>query len=190
LGTKSALLDVKTVAFRTFGVRRLPEITRIAIAAVRQSLDPAITISCFLAEPICRTRHRSATFRRSREDGEQEKQWRAPVDPKGRREPVTKGQLRMARFTFNLSQTVRYNVYVDAPTRMDALRKLVCDLQEPEGKPIDLYEVDNDGLTIDAGEMEISGAEIDSGLRTRRAGQREIQRGYDVGRRKEARRRV
>jgi hypothetical protein len=95
----------------------------------------------------------------------------------------------MARFTFNLSQTVRYNVYVDAPTRMDALRKLVCDLQEPDGKPIDLYEVDNDGLTIDAGEMEISGAEIDDGLRTRRSGQRTIQRGYDL-RRKEARRRV
>jgi hypothetical protein len=62
----------------------------------------------------------------------------------------------MARFTFNLSQTVRYNVFVDAPTRMDALRKLVCDLQEPDGEPIDLYEVENDGLTIDAGQMEVS----------------------------------
>jgi hypothetical protein len=92
----------------------------------------------------------------------------------------------MARFTFNLSQTVRYNVFVDAPTRMDALRKLVCDLQEPEGEPIDLYEVDNDGLTIDAGQMEVSG---DKSLRMKRAAQTPIQRVYDVGRRKEARRR-
>jgi hypothetical protein len=92
----------------------------------------------------------------------------------------------MARFTFNLSQTVRYNVFVDAPTRMDALRKLVCDLQEPDGEPIDLYEVDNDGLTIDAGQMEVSG---DNSLRMRRPGQRPIQREFDAGRRKEARRR-
>jgi hypothetical protein len=69
---------------------------------------------------------------------------------------VTKGHCCMARFAFNLSQTVRYNVYVEAPTRMDALHKLVRDLQEPDGKPIDLYEVDNDGLTIDAGQMDVS----------------------------------
>jgi hypothetical protein len=66
----------------------------------------------------------------------------------------------MALFTFNLSQTVRYNVYVDAPTRMDALRKLVCDLQEPDGEPIDLYEIDNDGLTIDAGQMDVGGEQV------------------------------
>jgi hypothetical protein len=64
----------------------------------------------------------------------------------------------MARFTFKLSQTVRYNVHVDGPTRMDALRKLVSDLQEPDGEPIDLYEVDNDGLTIDASPLELSAA--------------------------------
>jgi hypothetical protein len=68
----------------------------------------------------------------------------------------------MARFTFNLSQMVRYNVYVEAPTRMDALRKLIRDLQEADGKPIDLYEVDSDGLTIDVGQMDVSGEEIDN----------------------------
>jgi hypothetical protein len=93
----------------------------------------------------------------------------------------------MARFTFNLSQTVRYNVYVDAPTRMDALRKLVCDLQEPDGEPIDLYEIANDGLTIDAGQMGLS--INDDGLRRRRAELRPIQREYDAGARKEGRRR-
>jgi hypothetical protein len=96
----------------------------------------------------------------------------------------------MARFTFNLSQTVRYNVFVDAPTRMDALRKLVCDLQVADGKPIDLYEVDNDGLTIDAGQMDVIGDEIDDALQMRRARPKPtIHRSYDVvGRRKEARR--
>jgi hypothetical protein len=100
----------------------------------------------------------------------------------------------MARFTFNLSQVVRYNVYVDGPTRMDALRKLVRDLQEADGKPIDLYEIGSDGLTIDVGLGE-SRDEIDDGLRQmqrcedsdgrdRRAGQR-IQRGY-AAERKEA----
>jgi hypothetical protein len=68
----------------------------------------------------------------------------------------------MARFTFNLSQMVRYNVYVEAPTRMDALRKLIRDLQEADGKPIDLYEVDSDGLTIDVGQMDVGGEEIDN----------------------------
>jgi hypothetical protein len=96
----------------------------------------------------------------------------------------------MARFTFNLSQTVRYNVFVDAPTRMDALRNLIRDLQVADGKPIDLYEVDNDGLTIDAGQMDLIGDEIDNSLQMRRARQKPtIHRSYDVvGRRKEARR--
>jgi hypothetical protein len=66
-------VGVKAVAFRAFVVRRWPKMMRILCALVRQSLAIAITISCFLAEPICRTRHRSATFRRSREDGEREK---------------------------------------------------------------------------------------------------------------------
>lgn len=79
----------------------------------------------------------------------------------------------MARFTFNLSQMVRYNVYVEAPTRMDALRKLIHDLQEADGKPIDLYEVDSDGLTIDVGQMDVIGDEIENpalfdAIRTRR----------------------
>ena len=74
----------------------------------------------------------------------------------------------MARFTFNVSQMVRYNVYVEAPTRMDALRKLIRELQEPDGKPIDLYEIDSDGLTIDISQMDISDVEINDDLPVRR----------------------
>jgi hypothetical protein len=74
----------------------------------------------------------------------------------------------MARFTFNVSQMVRYNVYVEAPTRMDALRKLIRELQEPDGKPIDLYEIDSDGLTIDISQMDISDDEINDNLPVRR----------------------
>jgi hypothetical protein len=74
----------------------------------------------------------------------------------------------MARFTFNVSQMVRYNVYVEAPTRMDALRKLIRELQEPDGKPIDLYEIDSDGLTIDISQMDISDDEINDDLPVRR----------------------
>ena len=74
----------------------------------------------------------------------------------------------MARFTFNLSQTVRYNTYVEAPTRMDAFRKLIHELQEPDGKPIDLYEIDSDSLTIDISQMDISDDEINDDLPVRR----------------------
>jgi hypothetical protein len=144
--------------------------------------------NAFLLRRFCHDGHRSATFGCSRRNGERpkaEKQQGAAHDSFTESQ-LLRGRFRMARFTFNLSQTVRYNVYVDAPTRMDALRKLVCDLQEPDGEPIDLYEIANDGLTIDAGQMGLG--VNDDGLRRRRA-DLPIQREYDAGARKEGRRR-
>jgi hypothetical protein len=82
----------------------------------------------------------------------------------------------MARFTFNLSQTVRYNTYVEAPTRMDAFRKLIHELQEPDGKPIDLYEIGSDGLTIDVGQTDPSHDEIDDSLRAQGSRRKEARR--------------
>jgi Arc/MetJ-type ribon-helix-helix transcriptional regulator len=67
----------------------------------------------------------------------------------------------MPKYRFNLSQRVDYSCDVEAPSRIEALRKLIRDLQEADGEELDLAERDSGPMELDELQTDEEGDEID-----------------------------